>query len=85
MSGISTYRKCCQASNTAIECMAPTILSKDIGSILNKVLLDPYAKGIGRDVKWNDAVFGYRVGDPEGDLSFDDRDSAAYAPLAIGD
>lgn len=49
----------------------------------NKVLLDPYAKGIGRDVKWDDAVFGYRVGDPEGDLSFDDRDSAAYAPLAI--
>lgn len=51
----------------------------------NKVLLDPYAKGIGRDVKWHDAVFGYRVGDPEGDLSFDDRDSAAYAPLGIVD
>ena len=49
----------------------------------HKVLLDPYAKGIGRDVKWNDAVFGYRVGDPEADLSFDDRDSAAYAPLAL--
>jgi len=49
----------------------------------NKLLLDPYAKGIGRDVKWDDAVFGYRVDDPEGDLSFDDRDSAAYAPLAM--
>ena len=48
----------------------------------NKLLLDPYAKGIGRDVKWDDAVFGYRVGDSEKDLSFDDRDSAAYAPLA---
>ena len=26
--------------------------------------------------------FGYSLGDPEADLSFDDRDSAAYAPLA---
>ena len=49
----------------------------------NKLLLDPYAKGIGRDVKWADEVFGYRPGDPESDLSFDDRDSAAYAPLAM--
>ena len=48
----------------------------------NKVLLDPYAKGIGRDVKWADEVFAYRLNDPEGDLSFDERDSAAYAPLA---
>lgn len=49
----------------------------------NKVLLDPYAKGIGRDVKWADEVFAYRLDDPESDLSFDDRDSAAYAPLAM--
>ena len=26
-------------------------------------------------------MFGYELGDPEGDLSFDDRDSAPYAPL----
>ena len=43
----------------------------------NKVLLDPYAKAIGRDVRWDDALFGYKLGDPEADLSFDDRDSAA--------
>ena len=49
----------------------------------NKILLDPYAKGIGRNLKWADEVFGYRVGDPESDLSFDDRDSAAFAPLAM--
>ena len=48
----------------------------------NKVLLDPYAKGIGRDIRWADEVFAYRLGDPDGDLTFDDRDSAAYAPLA---
>ena len=48
----------------------------------NKVLLDPYAKAIGRDLTWTDAAFGYRVGDPAGDLSFDERDNAATAPLA---
>src|SRR3954452_23524545 len=49
----------------------------------NKLLLDPYAKSIGRSVDWNDAVFGYKVGDPEKDLSFDETDSAAFAPLAV--
>ena len=49
----------------------------------NKILLDPYARSIARDVRWADEVFGYRMGDPEADLSFDDRDSAAYAPLGV--
>jgi glycogen operon protein len=48
----------------------------------NKVLLDPYAKGVGREVRWDDSLFGYKIGDPAADLSFDDRDSAAFAPLA---
>lgn len=46
----------------------------------NKVVLDPYAKLIGRDVKWDDSLFGYTIG--QDDLSFDKRDSAAFAPLA---
>jgi glycogen operon protein len=48
----------------------------------HKVLLDPYAKSIARDVKWHDSMFGYRIGDAAADLSFDSRDNAAYAPLA---
>ncbi len=48
-----------------------------------KLLLDPYAKSIGRDLHWNDALFGYKVGDPKEDLSLDERDSAAHAPLAV--
>ncbi|RIK78920.1 MAG: glycogen debranching enzyme GlgX [Planctomycetota bacterium] len=48
----------------------------------NKVVIDPYAKAIGRVTQWNDAVFGYTVGSPEEDLSFDERDSAPFAPLA---
>jgi len=48
-----------------------------------KVVLDPYAKGIGRDVRWCDEMFGYKVGDPAADLSRDDRDNAHGAPLAV--
>jgi isoamylase len=47
----------------------------------NKLLLDPYAKAIGRPLTWGDELFGYTVGDASGDLSFDDRDSGALAPL----
>jgi glycogen operon protein len=47
----------------------------------NKLLLDPYARMIARDVRWSDEVFGYKIGDSEADLSFDDRDSAPFAPL----
>ena len=45
-------------------------------------MLDPYAKLIGRNVRWADELFGYKVGDEQADLSFDDRDSAPFAPLA---
>ena len=48
----------------------------------HKVLLDPYAKSITRDVRWHDSMFGYRIGDSAIDLSFDTRDNAAHAPLA---
>src|ERR671912_2045490 len=48
----------------------------------NKVVLDPYAKAIGRAVTWHDAMFGYTIGQPQADLLFDGRDSAPFAPLA---
>ena len=48
----------------------------------NKLLLDPYAKAIGRPLEWADELFGYTLGDPKGDLEFDHRDSAPFAPLA---
>ena len=49
----------------------------------NKIMLDPYAKSIGRDVRWTDAMWGYKLGGEEADVSFDERDNAAHAPLAI--
>src|SRR5262249_50493480 len=36
----------------------------------NKVVLDPYAKLIGRNLRWDDSLFGYKVGDEQADLSF---------------
>jgi len=48
----------------------------------NKVLIDPYTKAVGRTIEWSDAMFGYRIGDPNGDLSFDTRDNAAGASLS---
>jgi isoamylase len=47
----------------------------------HKLLLDPYAKSLGRTVSWGDEMFGYQVGDPAEDLSLDERDNAALAPL----
>jgi len=46
----------------------------------NKLLLDPYAKGIAGALRWSDAHYGYTIGHPEEDLSFDERDSAAGMP-----
>jgi isoamylase len=48
----------------------------------NKVVLDPYAKMIGRELQWDDSLFGYQIGHPDIDLAFDTRDSAAFCPLA---
>ncbi len=49
----------------------------------NKVLFDPYGKAVGRDLTWGDELFGYTLGHKDEDLSFDERDSAALAPLAV--
>jgi isoamylase len=46
----------------------------------HKLLIDPYARHIQGQVRWSDAQFGYRIGHPKEDLSFDRRDSAAGMP-----
>ena len=42
----------------------------------HKLLLDPYAKRFSGALRWSDALFGYRIHSPRGDLSYDRRDSA---------
>ncbi|MGA0530374.1 glycogen debranching protein GlgX [Hansschlegelia sp. KR7-227] len=49
----------------------------------NKLLLDPYAKQISGEVRWSDALHGYRLHSPRGDLSFDRRDSAPGMPKGV--
>lgn len=46
----------------------------------NKLMIDPYAAHLHGDIRWHDAVFGYRVGHGREDLSFDRRDSAFVMP-----
>jgi isoamylase len=46
-----------------------------------KVLIDPYAKVIEGPVKWNEALYTYYFGDPEGPLN--ERDSAPFVPKSV--
>jgi len=46
----------------------------------SKLLIDPYAKSIVGTLNWSDAHFGYRIGHPKADLSFDRRNSAHGMP-----
>jgi isoamylase len=49
----------------------------------HKLLLDPYARQFVGSVRWTDALFGYRINSPRGDLSLDRRDSAPSVPKAL--
>lgn len=49
----------------------------------NKLLIDPYAKAIAGTINWSDALFGYTIGHPDEDLSFDEVDSAPYLPKCV--
>ncbi|WP_019143006.1 glycogen debranching protein GlgX [Noviherbaspirillum massiliense] len=49
----------------------------------NKLLLDPYAKQLHGQVRWTDALYGYRFHSLKADLSFDRRDSAWAMPKAV--
>ena len=49
----------------------------------SKLLIDPYAKAVAGTIYWNDALFGYEVGNPEEDLSFSETDSAPFLPKCV--
>jgi isoamylase len=46
-----------------------------------KLLLDPYARQLRGQIAWDDALFGYPIG--QDDLGFDDRDSAPFMPKGV--
>ena len=48
----------------------------------NKLLLDPYARAHAGSLKWDPAVFGYKMESGD-DLTFDERDSAPFMPKCV--
>jgi glycogen operon protein len=48
----------------------------------NKLLLDPYAVAHAGSLRWDPACFGYQMESGD-DLSFDERDSAAFVPKCV--
>jgi glycogen debranching enzyme GlgX len=53
-----------------------------IGSNPNKLVLDPYARAHAGALIWDPAVFGYQMESAD-DLTFDERDSAAFMPKCV--
>lgn len=49
----------------------------------SKLLIDPYARAIDGDIRWNDSLYGYAFGNVNEDFRKDDRDSAPYMPKCI--
>lgn len=49
----------------------------------NKLLIDPYAKAISGTIAWDNALFGYNVGEENEDLSFNEVDSAPFIPKSV--
>ncbi|BDG02090.1 glycogen debranching protein GlgX [Anaeromyxobacter oryzae] len=49
----------------------------------SKLLVDPYALAISGDTDLQGPVHAYRLGAPEGDLAYDDTDSAAAIPKSV--
>ncbi len=49
----------------------------------HKLLIDPYARALEGRLRWSDALMGYKIGSPRGDLSFDTRDSAFAVPKSV--
>jgi isoamylase len=49
----------------------------------SKLLLDPYARATVGSLDWSGPVFGYRIGDPDADLSRSDEDDAGSVPKGI--
>jgi isoamylase len=47
----------------------------------HKLLLDPYARELRGELRWDDALYGYPIG--KDDLQLDKRDSAPFMPKAV--
>jgi len=48
-----------------------------------KLVIDPYARAVAGSVDWDYPIFGYKLNDPEADLSCDSNDDAAGMPKGV--
>ncbi len=57
----------------------------EIGHRFNssKLLIDPYAKALAKQVEWNAPVFGYSLGNPDEDMKPDFEDDAYAVPKGV--
>jgi isoamylase len=49
----------------------------------NKLLIDPYARGLHGSIRWSQALYGYPARGRRKDLGFDRRDSAPLVPKGV--
>ncbi|HEX2121675.1 MAG TPA: glycogen debranching protein GlgX, partial [Thermoanaerobaculia bacterium] len=47
------------------------------------LLLDPYAKAISGRIRWSDAIFAYKIGQPRQDLEINTDNSAGAVPKSV--
>jgi isoamylase len=48
-----------------------------------KLLIDPYCKALNGTINWDESVFSYQFNHPDEDLSFNDKNSAAFVPKSV--
>jgi len=49
----------------------------------HKLLMDPYARALHGRLRWDNALYGYRIGSPYTDLTIGKRDSAPYTLRSV--
>ena len=80
-SGTPICPTCCRGRSTAIAFTARTSRPKGIASIRTRSCSIRMPRRSPARANWADEMFGYKLDDPQADLSFDERDNAEFAPL----
>ncbi len=84
-SGTATCRTCCPASSTATASTGRTSRPTATASTRTRSCSIPTPRRSAGEPQWADAMFGYTIGDPDGDLSFDDARQRRLRAAGRGD
>ena len=82
-SGTATCPTPGPARSTAIACTAPTSPTPATASTRTSCCSTPMPSASSAQLNWDPALFGYTIGAPDEDLSFDERDSAPFMPKCL--